>query len=223
MTLNKLCFGQKISVTTLKQKIIQTNGEIIVHKTEAVTIISEFLKIEDSPKKSDVIFILGGSSISPVYKAHELYQDGYAPIIAFTSTGGVFGGEEVFGMPENEKYKEVLLGLGIPENAMISEGTTTNTLVEARRAIVFIRENGIEPNKVILVSRPIHQRRAFSTFVKQHPDVKYINCPASESLNEDDVKRLPGEIERLIKYAAKGDIIENEIPKNVLKACEVLR
>ena len=129
-------------------------------------------------RKADVIFILGGSSLAPVNRAGELCLQGYAPKIAFISTGGRFGGERIWGMPENEKYKEVLLGMGVLADAILTKGLTTNTLVEAKMAIPFLREQGLDPKSIILVSRHFHQRRAYATFRKQHQDVTYINAPS---------------------------------------------
>lgn len=129
-------------------------------------------------------------------------------------------------MPENKKYRETLLELGVPEDAIISEGLTTNTLAEAKAAIPFMKERGVHTEQVILVSRPIHQRRAFATFSQQHPNIKYLNCPADEMLDishPESVKRLVDEAERLLDYSKKGDIGKQEIPLDVLKAAARIR
>ena len=77
-----------------------------------------------------------------------------------------------------------------------------------------------------MVARPIHQRRAFATFSQQHPEVKYINCPANEPLDLEDpetLSRLVGEAERLLDYSKKEDITKQEIPLDVLKAAVKIR
>lgn len=193
---------------------------------EAIEIFFNYLKIEDQPEKSDAIFILGGSSLEPVKRAAQLYRDGYAQKISFISTGGRFGGEKVWGIPENDKYRELLLELDVPEGAIVSKGLTANTLAEAKAAIPFMKEKGISPKQVILVSRPIHQRRAFATFSQQYPEVKYLNCPADEALDMKDpenAKRLVAEAERLLDYSKKGDIEKQKIPIEVLKAAAKIR
>lgn len=187
-----------------------------------------FLNIKDEPAPADVIFILGGSSLEPVRKAAELYKAGYAPKIAFISTGGKFGGEKVWGIPENEKYKQVLVGeMGVPPEAIITEGLTTNTLAEAQKAIPFLENHEIVPRKMILVSRPIHQRRAYATFKQQHPDIQYVNCPANEEFVWNDIEtqqRLVQEAERLLDYSQrKHDIEKQEIPHDVLMAAVTIR
>lgn len=108
-----------------------------------IAIVLKFLRLEDRPEKADVIFILGGSTLSPVVRAAELYHSGYAPKIAFISIGGRFGGNHVWGIPEYIKYHETLLGLGIPEKSIISEGLSSNTLEEAKQAIPFLIKRGV--------------------------------------------------------------------------------
>jgi uncharacterized SAM-binding protein YcdF (DUF218 family) len=185
--------------------------------------ILDFLKLEDQPEKADVIFILGGSSLAPVIHAAQLYNDGYAPTIAFISIGGRFGGDHVWGIPEYLKYREILNDLGIPSNSVIFAGLSTNTLEEARLAIPFLKESGINPTKVILVARPIHQRRAWATFSKQQPTVKFINCPADEPDANTELSRLVAEIDRLIVYGTKGNLLARPIPDEILKSIDKIR
>ena len=186
--------------------------------------ILDFLKVEDPPEQADVIFILGGSSVAPVVRAAQLYKDGYAPNIAFVSIGGRFGGDHVWGVPEHIKYKDVLNDLGVPDKSILSAGLTTNTLDEAKQAIPFLKENGVNAEKIILVARPMHQRRAWATFNKQQPAIKFINCPADEPDPADtELSRLVAEIDRLIVYGAKGDLSAVTIPAEILISTEKIR
>lgn len=199
--------------------------------SQAAETVFGYLKVENQPQKAEVIFILGGSSLEPVKRAAQLYYEGFAPKIAFVSQGGKFGGETIWGMSEVEKYKQILFELGIPESDILCEEDrskqTRNTLAESKYAIPFLKEHGMQPKKMILVSRPIHQRRAFSTFSRQHPGIEYVNCPAIEPLDSNDPEqllRLVQEIERLLDYGVRmGTIIYPEIPVEVLRSAAVLR
>lgn len=184
---------------------------------DAVRVL-EFLRLEDQPEKSDVIFILGGSSLAPVRYAAKLYHKGFAPYIAFISIGGYFGGDKVWGVPEHIKYRQVLNNLGIPDTSIFSAGLSTNTLEEAKQTIPFLKENGIDAKKIILVARQVNQRRAWATFSKQQPDIKFINCPAPEHINDIEPNRLVNEIGRLIIYSAKGDLLQVHIPDDILSS-----
>lgn len=185
--------------------------------------ILDFLKVEDPPEQADVIFILGGSSVAPVVRAAQLYKDGYAPNIAFVSIGGRFGGDHVWGVPEHIKYKDVLNDLGVPDKSILCDGLSTNTLEEARQSIPFLKEKGIDTKKIILVARPVHQRRAWATFNKQQPTVKFINCPADEPDAVTELSRLVAEIDRLIVYGAKGDLSTQHIPAEILISTDRIR
>lgn len=193
---------------------------------EAGKIVLNWLCLVDKPMKADVIYILGGDRLEAVERAVELYEMGYASHIAFISTGGTFGGQRKFKKPEHEKYSEVLIEHGIPESAILAAGLSTNTLEEARKVIPFLKEHGINPKKMILCSRPVHQRRAYATFKKQNPGVDFINCPASEPFNATDEllsERMLQETERLVKYALQGDLVEQIFPTEVLGAIEIIR
>ena len=186
--------------------------------------ILDFLKAEDPPEQADVIFILGGSSVAPVVRAAQLYKDGYAPNIAFVSIGGRFGGDHVWGVPEHIKYKDVLNDLGVPDKSILSAGLTTNTLDEAKQAIPFLKENGVNAEKIILVARPMHQLMAWATFNKPEPAIKFINCPADEPDPADtELSRLVAEIDRLIVYGNKGDLSTVTIPAEILISTEKIR
>ena len=132
----------------------------------------------------------------------------------------------MWGISENDKYQELLEAHGVPAESIVTEGLTTNTLAEAQAAIPFFESRGVHVQKLILVSRPIHQRRTFATFRMQHPEIQYINCPADEPLDLEDPEtkeRLVQEAERLLDYATKGDIEKQEIPLDILKAAAQIR
>ncbi|OGL90714.1 hypothetical protein A3J36_00925 [Candidatus Uhrbacteria bacterium RIFCSPLOWO2_02_FULL_54_37] len=184
-------------------------------------LVWDFLGIQDQVRNADVIYILGSSSLAPVEKAAQLYAQGWAPRIAFISIDGIYGGGKIWGMSETRKYKQTLRALGIHEQDIMSQELSRNTLQEARQAIPFLRNHGLDPHTILLVSRPAHQRRAWATFAKQWPRLHFINAPADEQLDTHDhsaLARLVEEIERLQVYGAKGDLVDHTIPKTILKA-----
>lgn len=193
---------------------------------DAAVLLFNYLLVEDPKEPANAIFVLGGSSLEPPIHAAKLYHEQLAPKVAFISTGGNFGGEKIWGMPENQKYAEVLVEAGVPYDAILTEGLTTNTLVEAQQAIPFLEGRGVQTTSLILVSRPVHQRRAWATFRKQHPRVRYINQPALEPFTMDDRTLLPRivqEMDRLKTYGAKGDIQLQYSTTEIDTALEVVR
>lgn len=192
---------------------------------EQAKIIWDYLNIVDVPQKADVIFVLGGSTINPIKKAAKLFKADFASKIAFISIGGTFG-SKYWKMSESAKYHQELLNLGIKENCILYDELSRNTLEEARLAIPFFKKNKLNAKKVILVSRPVHQRRAYATFAKQWPQIKFINCPADEKLtihDKDLLLRLTQEIERLDLYGKKGDILVQKHSNKVDRAYKQLK
>lgn len=186
--------------------------------------IWDFLKIVEAEQNADAIFILGGSSLLPVKKAAEIYKEGYSKKIAFISTGGTFTNPR-WKDGEARTYFRTLLSLGIPRKDILWGELTSNTIDEAKEAIRFIRSKDLNPKKVILVDRPVHQRRAFATFKKQNPKVQFINVPCNESFRftKGLVKRILAELERLKTYARKGDLEPQKLDKNLLEECNTLK
>ena len=188
-------------------------------REKAAKIILDFLGPKDQLKNADAIFILGGSSLSPVKKAAVLFKKGFSDKIFFTSYGGTFTNLE-WKDGEAKMYYKTLRALGIPDKNIFWKEATDNTLDEAKYAISFMKKRGVAPKTVILISRPVHQRRAFATFKKQNPSVSFINVPADEKFSIDKklIERLIGEIKRLKKYAKKGDLVTQKFPKEVVAA-----
>ncbi len=171
--------------------------------------------------------MLGGGSEAPARTAGKLYRENAAKRIFFTSSGGRFGGNIVFGCHEVARYADILHEMRVPDSRVhypdITE-RTTNTLMEAQIGGLFMRTVMGSVDSVILCSRPIHQRRAWATFRKQNPVVpKWFNQPCEEDLTIEHLPRLVQEVDRLQIYAKKGDIEEQQIPGHVLKTCEEIR
>ncbi len=179
------------------------------------------IETEKFSARHDAIFVVGGGSEAPLYRAMELYENGYAKVIAFTSCGGNFGGNLVWGHIELEYYRNFFQKRGVPPSALFSPRAsgewTNNTLDEARTAVPFLtRCLKSEPRNIILCSRPVHQRRAWLTFRKQHPGIKYTNCPGDELLSVELLPRIMGELKRIREYGYKGDTERCAIPDEVL-------
>ncbi|HWB33699.1 MAG TPA: YdcF family protein [Candidatus Paceibacterota bacterium] len=176
---------------------------------------------------ADAIFVLGAGSLSPLHQAMDLYKGKWAPKISFLSLGGTFGGNLIFGQTEMEMYFKELCREHIPASDMLfapGKGLTTNTLEEARAAVPFLEERlGRKPSRIILCSRPVHQRRAWATFQKQNPGVRFLNQPSEEELSVELLPRMLQEVERIEKYGAQGDLEPQEIPDWVRELCNKIR
>ncbi|MGA2674987.1 MAG: YdcF family protein [Terracidiphilus sp.] len=112
---------------------------------------------QDQAAPSDAIGVFGAAEYdgrpSPVYRARldhalALYHRGIAPLI-ITLGGG--GGDEY---SEGAVGREYLMGMGVPEEAIIAETQSRNTEDSARRIAVIARANGLR--QLVIVSDGTH-------------------------------------------------------------------
>ena len=190
----------------------------------------DWLSMSTMPKSNKIpeaVFILGSGSNAPAHAASQhlinTANEGRKTPVFFTSAGGTFGGNVVFGRPEVEEYRRILLENGISGAYLHSpprEQWTTNTLTEARAAIPFIkRVLGGAPACVGLFARSVHMRRVLVTFAKQHPGVEFVLFPDNETCTVELLPRMLQEVARLVMYAKKGDILETTFPLEALTIC----
>lgn len=191
---------------------------------KALKIVFGFLTIKDKPQKADAIFVATSFSLNPPKKAAELFKKGYSKYVVMVGIEGTFSD---YSWKEGQfaTYKNKLLGYGVPESAIIAEPTAPNSLEEALKSIPLMRKHGIDPRKVIIVDRPLHQRREWTTFAKAWPEITFINCPVDEPLVYDqfNLDIAVGELERLKIYEKKGDLVKQDFPDNVLLAWDFLK
>ena|ERR1017187_5297898 len=112
---------------------------------------------QDQAAPSNAIGVFGAAEYdgrpSPVYRARldhalALYGRGIAPLII---TLGGAGGDEY---SEGAVGREYLMGMGVPEEAIIAETVSRNTEDSARRIAVIARANGLR--RLVIVSDGTH-------------------------------------------------------------------
>lgn len=114
----------------------------------------------DQAAPADAIAVFGAAEYdgrpSPVYRARldharTLYNRGIAPLLI---TLGGDGGDQY---TEGAVGREYLLGMGIPEQAIIAETQSRNTEDSARRIAVIAQANGLK--RLVIVSDGTHMFR----------------------------------------------------------------
>ncbi len=112
---------------------------------------------QDQAAPSDAIAVFGAAEYdgrpSPVYRARldhalSLYQRGIAPLII---TLGGDGGDQ---FSEGGVGREYLIGMGVPEEAIIPETESRNTEDSTSRIVVIARANHL--SRLVIVSDPTH-------------------------------------------------------------------
>jgi uncharacterized SAM-binding protein YcdF (DUF218 family) len=127
---------------------------------------------EDQAAPADAIGVLGAAEYdgkpSPVFRARldhalALFNRGVAPLII---TLGGDGGDEY---TEGAVGREYLMGMGVPESAIIAETQSRNTEDSARRIAVIARANGLR--RLVIVSDGTHLFRIHEICAAEGLDV----------------------------------------------------
>ncbi|MEK7552673.1 MAG: YdcF family protein [Patescibacteria group bacterium] len=184
------------------------------------------MPIEDLPK-ADTIFVFGHTDSRVAEHAAALYLAGKAPIIVITGGAG-----ERTVLPEPYKteaayYQNIVVQSGVPDNAIILEDKSTNTLENVCLGIPRARAVCKKLHRVIAVAMPPLLRRALATMRKHFPDIEvvgsaFVSDNPNEWISGKWLQRLKGEIDRLIKYAKEGDIARVEIPNDILENYQLI-
>lgn len=112
----------------------------------------------DQAAPSDAIVVFGAAEYdgkpSPVLRARlehalALYNKGIAPLLITLG-----GGEEGDKFSEGSVGRDYLRGAGVPDNAIIAETKSRNTLDSARQVAVIARANGLR--RLVIVSDGTH-------------------------------------------------------------------
>ncbi|MGA2086408.1 MAG: YdcF family protein [Terracidiphilus sp.] len=150
----------------------------------------------DHAAPSDAIGVFGAAEYdgrpSPVYRARldhalSLYGRGIAPLII---TLGGNGGDQY---NEGAVGREYLMGMGVPQEAIIAETVSRNTEDSARRIAVIARANGLR--RLVIVSDGTHLFRIHEICAADGLDV--LTSPRPRVAVEGGTKGDVGDGERI--------------------------
>src|SRR6185437_9091902 len=96
--------------------------------------------------------------------AASLYHQGLAPYIL--PSGGV---NPKVGTTEWDFLQKTGIAKGVPEKAILKEDSAQNTFENVQYSLEVLRNKKIIPNKVILVCKTYHSRRALLTYQTAFP------------------------------------------------------
>ncbi|XP_046585275.1 uncharacterized protein SCO4629-like [Haliotis rubra] len=202
---------------------------------KAATKIWNYMLMNHEIRKSDVILALGNNDVRTAQHAAHLFKEGLADWLMFSGKDGTLTTGK-WDRPEAEVFRDVALSAGVPDNKIILETEATNTGENVVFSHTVLESLNIKPKKIILVSTPYMERRAYATFMKQFqgatsmdvvvtsPEVTLQAYPNKEvgSLNEI-ISVMMGCMQRCRVYPEKGFQIPQDIPNDVWEAYESLR
>jgi len=197
---------------------------------EAARIIWDYHVLNTKVSKSDCILALGNSDTRTAEKASELFLAGMGSHLI--TTGG-FGRltKKVFNKPEAQVFADIAMKLGVPREKILIEDNSTNTFDNLRFSREHLEELNIPAQSFIVVTKPYMVRRATAMFTKiwpdktvvvTSPDLDFDNYPNEEISRELIINMIVGDLQRIMVYGERGDIVKQSIPETVRVAYDYL-
>jgi len=191
--------------------------------------VFEFLTQAEPDEKipgCDALFVFGTNTGDVARHAASLYRQGKAPRMVISGSHRHDRTEGPFGFPSEAEYMASIAEKeGLPKEKIILETKATNTHENTVFGMQACKDAGFFPKSLILVAVPYLLRRARAGFTKNFPDIKIYGSAmpvAEDFFTPYRIKRIKGELPRLIKYAESGTIIATAIPDDIKKSAELL-
>jgi uncharacterized SAM-binding protein YcdF (DUF218 family) len=147
------------------------------------------------PVQADVIVMLGGDGPSRAAETIRQYRAGIAPRVLISGDGDCVD------------MKPMLLGGGVPEDAILSECESGTTWENATLSAPILAELGV--TRAVLVTSGFHMRRALSCFRMSNPEVEWSTVPVKRYRSYTflifnvEGTRVAREYVKLLWYAAR--------------------
>ena len=219
-------WGHAGRVLTMSHPLDSLSDAAYRHLVEPIW---DFLASSQVPAPSDVIFVFGSRDLAVPRRAAELFSDGLAPCLLVTGGFGPMT-EGVFPKAEALVFKDELIRLGVPNDAIVAEVKAGNTLENVIFGMSSLQEARRSAGSALLVAKAFVMRRCLATFGQQYPEINVLGCPPGGSLMAQRDRpraafgaRVVAEIERRDRYGAVRDIVPQEIPDTVRDAAEQVK
>ncbi len=169
---------------------------------------------------SDLLFVFGSSEGRWELVA-SLFERGVAPLILVTGRAG----EDFYatGKPQSHRIRDALVALGVPEQAILTEDESDNTLENVRHGkALLVRQNKCITS-IVFVCKSHHAGRAWRTLTLAFPQVT-LSCSTYDAtysgitvsrqgwaMHEVSRGRVYGEFKRIQVYSERGDIAKHAL------------
>lgn len=195
-------------------------------------ILWNYLKLNETPVKSDIIFCLCSHDTRVAERAAALMLEGLGDYLVFSGGVGKLT-KDLFSKPEAEVFADIARQMGVPEEKILVENKSTNTGENVQFTYKLLQEKGISANSMILVQKPYMERRTVATFKKQWPDSATTITVTSPQLSYEAymaggidkdhiINVMVGDMQRIREYPKLGFQVEQDIPNDVWRAYEQL-
>jgi uncharacterized SAM-binding protein YcdF (DUF218 family) len=194
---------------------------------QAARTLWNFHLVYDDLSAVDLIIGLGSYDLRVADRCAELFHQRLAKKVLFTGKSGNWT-NNLFDGSEAEAFAVRARGRGIPKDAMLIEPLATNIGENIRFSRTLA---GDTARRIIIVTKPQTQRRAYATVQAQWPEASALVTAPLTRFDEQPIEAYPlqnlihemvGDVQRMIDYPAKGFQIAQFIPRTVADAFELL-
>ncbi len=148
--------------------MVATTVALVAFVVAHPVVLARFLTPDDHMQSADAILVFSGDpDYERTLEAARLYNLGYAHYLVFSGQGGP--GDSALSMAAVAQLR------GVPDHAILVDRRATNTYEN----VLFVRELLARGHvrRLILVTSPYHQRRAYLVARHLLPHVLLINHP----------------------------------------------
>lgn len=191
----------------------------------------EYHHLNQELSKAEGIIAFGSHDLNVAARAADLYLSGLGNYVIFTGGLGRIT-QNIWNKPEADKFAEIAIEKGVPQNAVYIENKSSNTGENIKFTKELVHENSIAINSVIVVDKPFKERRLYATLKKQWQELLFsVASPLasfeeylsyyqnSKELDVDDfINIMVGDLQRIDIYGNNGFQIKQEIPSVVWDA-----
>jgi len=201
-----------------------------MEKAKAIEILWNYLKMNHTMTKVDLIVVFGCHDLQVAHRGSELFLEKLAPKILFTGGLGRIT-SSLWDTTEADKFAEIALEKGISANHILIENKSSNTGENIEYSKKLLETKKITVKNIIAVHKPYMERRTYAAIRKKWSDVNVIvtspqksffeYCDYLEKYDTDPdtvINIMVGDLQRMDIYYKKGFQIYQEIPDNVWKA-----
>jgi uncharacterized SAM-binding protein YcdF (DUF218 family) len=187
----------------------------------------DFHLVYDDLAEADLIIGLGSYDLRVADRCAELFHEGWARQVLFTGKSGNWT-NKLYDASEAEAFAARAGKRSVPHEAMLIEPEATNIGENIRFSRAMA---GRHIRRVIIVTKPQTQRRAYATVRAQWPEVRALVTAPLTRFDDQPVEAYPlqslihemvGDVQRMAEYPAKGFQIAQSIPRSVADAYELL-
>ncbi|RLQ94511.1 YdcF family protein [Falsibacillus albus] len=167
--------------------------------------ITDLIFVETEIAPADVILVPGGSLPQIMEKAASLYHQGMAPYILPSG-----GSNPRVTTTEWDFLQKVGIANGVPQSAILKENQAQHTFHNAQFSFDVLKKNGIHPQKVIMVCKSWHSRRALMTYQTVFPkETEFMMATVADRAGVDKdnwfqtdngIRRVMTEVEKIGSY-----------------------